>query len=84
MSSYRLRTKRLQEAAAARGDLTNYAIAKRTGINQTTLSRNCRGIASPATKTLLTLAATYGLSLDDLVEHQAEAAGSEVQSEPAA
>lgn len=84
MSSYRLHNGRLQEAAAARGDHSNYAIAKRTGINQTTLSRICRGVAAPATKTLLTLAATYGLSLDDLVERQAEAAGSEVQSESAA
>ncbi len=84
MSSYRLRNARLQEAAAARGDHSNYAISKRTGINQTTLSRICRGVAAPATKTLLTLAAAYGLSLDDLVELEAEAAGSEVQSESAA
>jgi transcriptional regulator with XRE-family HTH domain len=84
MSSYRLRSERLHEVAAARGDHSNYAIAKRTGINQTTLSRICRGVAAPATKTLLTLATAYGLSLDDLVERQAEAAGFEVQSEPAA
>lgn len=78
MSSYRLRIARLQEVAAARGDHSNYAIAKRTGLNQTTLSRICRGIAEPATKTLLTLAAAYGLSLDELVERQTQsAAGSD-------
>ena len=85
MSSYRLRSARLQEVAAARGDHSNYAIAKRTGINQTTLSRISRGVAAPATKTLLTLAATYGLSLDELVERQEEdGAGPEVQSGSAA
>ena len=80
MSSYRLHSTRLHEAAAARGDHSNYAIAKRTGINQTTLSRICRGVAAPATKTLLTLAATYGLSLDELVESRAHGAAPEVQS----
>lgn len=84
MSSYRLRSARLHEAAAARGDHSNYAIAKRTGLNQTTLSRICRGVAAPATKTLVTLASTYGLSLDDLVERQELGAGPEVQSGSAA
>lgn len=84
MSSYRLRSARLQEVAAARGDHSNYAIAKRTGINQTTLSRICRGVAAPATKTLITLAAAYGLSLDELVESQVEGTGPEVQSGSAA
>lgn len=67
MSSYRLRSARLQEAAAARGDHSNYAIAKRTGLNQTTLSRICRGVAKPAAGTLLTLSATYGLSVEELI-----------------
>lgn len=72
MSSYRLRSDRLHEAAAARGDHSNYAIAKRTGLNQTTLSRICRGVAKPATETLLILAATYGLSLDELIARECE------------
>lgn len=72
MSSYRLRSVRLQEAAAARGDHTNYAIAKRTGLNQTTLSRICRGLAKPATQTLLTLAAAYELSIDELIDRDIE------------
>lgn len=72
MSSYRLRKVRLQEAAAARGDLTNYAIAKRTGLNQTTLSRVCRGVVQPAAETLLTLATTYGLSVDELIDRAPE------------
>ncbi|MDX2839486.1 helix-turn-helix domain-containing protein [Streptomyces ipomoeae] len=72
MSSYRLRNRRLQEAAAAKGDHTNYAIAKRTGLNQTTLSRVCRGIVQPAAATLLALATTYGLSVDELIDRDAD------------
>ena len=70
MSSYRLRSDRLHEAAAARGDHSNYAIAKRTGLNQTTLSRICRGIARPAAETLLVLSSAYGLSVDELIERE--------------
>lgn len=72
MSSYRLRTVRLKEAAAALDDHTNYAIAKRTGLDQTTLSRACRGLVQPATGTLLTLATTYGLSIDELIDLDAD------------
>ncbi|UJV41589.1 helix-turn-helix domain-containing protein [Streptomyces sp. AMCC400023] len=72
MPSYRLHIGRLQEAAAALGDHTNYAIAKRTGLNQTTLSRVCRGLVKPAAETLLTLATAYGLSVDELIQQDAE------------
>ncbi|MET9506885.1 helix-turn-helix transcriptional regulator [Streptomyces flavidovirens] len=68
MHSYRLCGARLAQAAAAKGDLSSYAIAKRTGLNQTTLSRNRRGMVQPAAKTLLILATAYGLSVDDLIE----------------
>ncbi|MFD3929567.1 helix-turn-helix domain-containing protein [Streptomyces sp. NPDC058614] len=72
MSSYRLRSKRLQEAAAVQDDHTNYAIAKRTGLDQTTLSRACRGLIRPSVETLMTLAATYGLSIDELIDRDVE------------
>jgi transcriptional regulator with XRE-family HTH domain len=72
MSRYRLHGERLAEAAAAKGDMSSYAIAKRTGLNQTTLSRLRRGIAQPATGTLLVLAAEYGLTVEDLLDHQAQ------------
>ncbi|MET8481308.1 helix-turn-helix transcriptional regulator [Streptomyces clavifer] len=72
MTRYRLHGERLAEAAAAKGDMSSYAIAKRTGLNQTTLSRLRRGIAQPATSTLLTLATEYGLSVEDLLDHQAQ------------
>jgi transcriptional regulator with XRE-family HTH domain len=72
MSTYRLCSARLREAAAAKGDHSSYAIAKRTGIAESTLSRLQRGLAKPATGSLLTLAATYYLTVDDLVEELAD------------
>lgn len=74
MPRYRLHGDRLAEAAAAKGDMSSYAIAKRTGLNQTTLSRLRRGIAQPATSTLLTLATEYGLTVEDLLERQPQEA----------
>lgn len=74
MTTYRLHTSRLREAAAAKGDRSGYAIARRTGLAESTLSRLRRGIASPATSTLLTLAATYGVAVDDLIVKVGETA----------
>lgn len=68
MSHYRLRVERLRSAAAARGDLTSYAISKRTGVAQSTLSRLRRGIAKPAADTLLVLSTVYGVSIDELID----------------
>ncbi|MEU9793792.1 helix-turn-helix transcriptional regulator [Streptomyces sparsogenes] len=73
MATYRLRSARLQEAAAAKGDHSSYAIAKRTGVAESTLSRLRRGMAQPATQTLLTLAAAYGLAVEELVDREAAA-----------
>lgn len=68
MPHYRLRAELLCSAAAAKGDHSSYAISKRTGVAQSTLSRLRRGIAKPAAGTLLALATTYGVSIDDLIE----------------
>lgn len=70
MPTYRLCAERLREAAAAKGDATSYAIAQRTGLAESTLSRLTRGISQPTTGSLLTLATAYGLTIDDLVEHE--------------
>ena len=72
MSEYRLRVERLRSAAAAKGDHTSYAIWKRTGVAQSTLSRLHRGIAKPAADTLLTLASAYELSVDELIDRDTE------------
>ncbi|KAB8167040.1 helix-turn-helix domain-containing protein [Streptomyces sp. 3MP-14] len=74
-SNFRLHAARLNEAAAAMGDHSGYAIAKRTGISQSTLSRLRRGQARPASTTLLLLAAAYGTSVEDLVLEAEEKAG---------
>ncbi|MFJ9427563.1 helix-turn-helix domain-containing protein [Streptomyces sp. NPDC101249] len=68
MPDFRLQSERLRSAAAARGDLSSYAIWKRTGVAQSTLSRLRRGVAKPTAETLLTLATAYGLSIDELID----------------
>lgn len=72
MSTYRLRSERLQEAAAAKGDHSSYAIAKRTGMAESTLSRLRRGISKPATGSLLILAAAYDLTVEELLVEETE------------
>lgn len=76
-SHYRLRVERLRSAAAAKGDHTSYAIWKRTGVAQSTLSRLKRGIARPAADTLLILSAAYGVSVDELIDRGTDAKAEE-------
>ncbi|WP_236243164.1 helix-turn-helix domain-containing protein [Streptomyces sp. CC228A] len=76
MPRYVLHTKTLNRAAAEKGDHSRYAIAKRTGLAESTLSRLARGLASPTTKSLMTLAEAYAVSLGDLVQ-EAKAENSE-------
>lgn len=68
MATYRLRSELLLKTASAHGDRSCYAIAKRTGIAESTLSRLRRGVAKPAAETLLVLSSTYGLTVDELIE----------------
>lgn len=68
MSTYRFRRDRLAEAAQAKGDATRYAIAQRTGLDESTLSRWYAGKSTPSTASLLRLASTYELGVEDLVE----------------
>ncbi|MEH0520536.1 helix-turn-helix transcriptional regulator [Streptomyces stelliscabiei] len=83
MLHYRLRTERLRSAAAAKGDLTSYAIWKRTGVAQSTLSRLRRGVAKPAAETLLALSQAYGLSVDELIDRDTEMSDGARSSHPA-
>lgn len=66
---YRLLPHRLREAAASKGDHTGYAIAKRTGLAESTISRLLSGQQQPGVNTLLRLSRAYGVSTDDLMEH---------------
>ncbi|MEH0445461.1 helix-turn-helix transcriptional regulator [Streptomyces sp. B21-102] len=83
MSDYRLRVERLRSAAAAKGDHTSYAIWKRTGVAQSTLSRLRRGVAKPAAETLLVLSQAYGLSVDDLIDCSTDNSDGARSSHPA-
>lgn len=65
---YRLRSDRLREAAALRGDLSSYAISKRTGVPQSTLSRLRRHLATPAASSLVRLSSAYGVPINELIE----------------
>ncbi|MFJ8163860.1 helix-turn-helix domain-containing protein [Streptomyces sp. NPDC096136] len=65
---YRLRIDRLRAAALAAGDQSNIAMARRTGISESALSRMLRGQARPRLETLLQIGQSYGLTQDDLVE----------------
>jgi transcriptional regulator with XRE-family HTH domain len=58
---------RLEEAATAQGDRSRYAMSKRTGLSQSILWRLRHGKAAPSAGTLLTLAQTYGLEINDLL-----------------
>ncbi|MFF6940407.1 helix-turn-helix domain-containing protein [Streptomyces lavendulae] len=72
--TYRLRTERLRAAAREAGDQSNTAIAQRTGISQSALSRMLRGQSRPLFETILRISRTYGLSHEDLVEDTTEVA----------
>jgi transcriptional regulator with XRE-family HTH domain len=79
MTTYRLRSDLLLKTASAQGDRSCYAIAKRTGIAESTLSRLRRGVAKPAAETLLVLSQAYGLTVDELIDRHTSVAP-EVQS----
>jgi transcriptional regulator with XRE-family HTH domain len=69
--SYRLRVEKLRAVAQQRGDASGYAIAKRTGLSEPTISKLLRGKAQPGVKTLLIFRRTYGATVDDLIEETA-------------
>lgn len=74
-TTYRLRSALLREAAKAKGDTSSYAIAKRAGLAESTLSRMHTGKSQPSMRSLLKLARTYGVEVAELVEVQEQTAG---------
>ncbi|WP_329032203.1 helix-turn-helix domain-containing protein [Streptomyces sp. NBC_01725] len=66
--AYRLRVNKLRAVARNRGDRTGYAIAKRTGLHESTVSRLLRGQQQPGANTLLLLARVYGTDFEDLID----------------
>lgn len=70
--AYRLRTELLRAAAREAGDQSNTAIAQRTGVSESALSRMLRGQSRPLFETIIQLAHTYGLSHEDLIEQTSQ------------
>lgn len=65
--SHRLNIRNFREAAAERGDLTDYAIAKRTGLGTSTISRLVNGICQPNAATQSRIVLTYDLPFNKLM-----------------
>ncbi|MCX4550532.1 MULTISPECIES: helix-turn-helix transcriptional regulator [unclassified Streptomyces] len=69
-TAYRFRADVLAAKAAAASDMTHYAIARRTGVVESTISRLIAGRTMPSLPTLGAIAAAYGTTLDDLVDRR--------------
>lgn len=65
---YRLHITHLKTAAGDRGDTTGYAIAKRTGLTESHVSKLLNRRSKPLVETLLVLKRTYGGTVDDFIE----------------
>lgn len=72
-SRLRLRTDVLNEKAEEAGDRTSNAIAKRAGVQASTITRLVAGETTPTVATLVALGNAYKISLDDLVVGAPEA-----------
>ncbi|MFJ4990017.1 helix-turn-helix domain-containing protein [Streptomyces sp. NPDC088732] len=70
---YRLRISHLLDIAAQKGDTTGYAIAKRTGLSEPSVSKLLNSKTKPGVKTLLLFKEAYGGTVDDLIEIEAAA-----------
>ncbi|MFI8360777.1 helix-turn-helix domain-containing protein [Streptomyces sp. NPDC085612] len=68
---YRLHLERLRDAAQQHGDTTGYAIAKRTGLAESHISKLLNRRSKPHVETLLVLKRTYGGTVDQYIEEVA-------------
>lgn len=75
MPMYQLCVARLDEAAEAHGDHSGYAIAKRSGLAESTVSRLRRGLARPAMSTVMALSKAYDVAPDQLLNEEATPCG---------
>ncbi|MFB8348004.1 helix-turn-helix domain-containing protein [Streptomyces niveus] len=80
----RLRADILRERAVKAGDETAGAIARKTGVRESTVSRLLAGRTTPSLSTLVAMRSVYGISLDDLVHGGEAAPVAQVPSEVAA
>jgi transcriptional regulator with XRE-family HTH domain len=66
--SYRLRIENLKSAASKKGDGSGYAIAKRTGLAESTVSRILNGRSQPGAKALTRFCDVYDVTTEVLME----------------
>ncbi|MFF4388508.1 helix-turn-helix transcriptional regulator [Streptomyces sp. NPDC001552] len=64
---YRFKAEVLAQKAKAAGDSTNFLIAVRTGVRESTISRILNEHTTPSLETACAIASAYGTTLDDLV-----------------
>jgi len=64
----RLHVVKLREAAASRGDTSDYKIVQRTGISRAAISRLVNQKVEPTVSTLLRLKCHYGLGVEDMIQ----------------
>ncbi|MCM1964915.1 helix-turn-helix domain-containing protein [Streptomyces sp. G1] len=69
----RLRTDKLEEQAALKGDRTQLAIAERIGVTESTIYRLFAGQATPRVATLVKFNEAYGVALHHLIRRETEA-----------
>ncbi|MEU0991080.1 helix-turn-helix transcriptional regulator [Streptomyces sp. NPDC005953] len=65
---YRLRIEVLRSAAAAHGDITGYAMHRRTGIAESSIYRMLSGESQPDLTSALRLFSAYGVPVEELME----------------
>lgn len=73
---YRLRVDRLWAIARQHGDTTRHAIYRRTGIPESSAYRILSGESQPGLNSVLRIAAAYGVTVEDLMELDADDAES--------
>jgi transcriptional regulator with XRE-family HTH domain len=67
---YRLQVDKLTKAAASKGDMTGYAIARRTGIAESSIYRLLNGEAQPDLISALRLGETYDITVEELMQRE--------------
>lgn len=64
---HQFNAKNFKIAAAAAGDTTRYAMAKRTGLSQSTIARLLDGHCQPGTATQRKILSVYALTINELM-----------------
>lgn len=74
---HQFNAKNFEAAAASVGDTTKYAMAKRTGLSPSTITRLIKGFCQPGTETQGKILSVYPLTINQLMtddDHARQAA----------